>query len=336
MRRGRIFALIRGFAPLLAVACAQGPDIWVPREVDFQPPRLLACELGSDGSLEVRFDEVVDRLEVVLPQGEATVETEDKKTFRIRLGVQPPIGREWVIKLAASDPSGNGSEVLVPIYGINPRLPALRLNEVNIQGSSTRPDYIELLVLQDGNLAGLVVALGSPSDGEPFYVFPSVEVKRGDYVTLHAKPSGKPGEKDETRHKREATAPLSCANAWDFWWKGGKGLSGTTGGIVLMDNPRGRVLDALLYTNRTSASDDRYGGWGSRLNQQRAQWIHRQGVWPVAGEKIVPEDAVDSSYVTSTRTLNRRPNKEGKEAWFTGASGTATPGGPNTTQVHQP
>jgi hypothetical protein len=322
---------------LLLVSCAQGPDIWVPREVDFTPPRLVSCERDTTQSVVLSFDKPVDQLVVEPPKGEVSFTTTDQRVFLLSLSVQPEPGAEWVLRVHAADPLGNSSVFLVAIYGTNPRLPRVRLNELNIQGSTTKPDYIELLVQSDGNLAGLVVAMGAPAQGEAFYTFPSVEVKTGDYLILHTKPQGIAQEKDETKHKRESGGLLSSPTAWDFWWRGGKGLSGTTGMVVLLDNPRGKALDAVIYTNRTSTSDDRYGGWGSKAMKDKAYWLHTLKIWEASGEEtLVPEDAVHSGYVTSTRTLNRKNTGLGKNAWFTGATGTASPGSVNTTQVHVP
>ncbi len=322
---------------LLAASCAQSPDIWVPREVDFTPPRMVSCERDGSNTVVLRFDKPVVQLSITAPEGEVGHQSEDNLDFRLSFSVDPQPGAEWVLKVQAADGAGNSALYLVAVYGVNPRLPPVRLNELSIQGSNTKPDYIELLALGDGNLAGLVVALGKPADGEAFYTFPSVEVRKGDYILLHTKPQGIPQEKDETKNKWESGGLLSSPTAWDFWWRGGKGLSGTNGLVVLLDNPRGRGLDAVLYSNRTSASDDRYQGWGSAAMLQRVEWLARLGTWgDGTAEKLAPEDAVPSSYATSTRTLNRKNTGSGKSAWFTGASGTATPGAVNTTQAHSP
>lgn len=322
---------------LLAASCAQSPDIWVPREVDFTPPRMVACDRDGTNSVILRFDKPVHELLITPPQGVINHQSEDDLVFRLSFSVEPEPGAEWVLKVQASDRAGNSSMSLVAVYGINPRLPAVRLNELSINGSNTKPDYIEILALSDGNLAGLVAALGKPADGESYYTFPSVEVRKGDYILLHAKPQGISQEKDETKNKWESGGLLSSPTAWDFWWRGGKGLSGTNGVVVLLDNPRGRCLDAVVYTNRTSASDDRYRGWGSSAMLQRVEWLQGLDGWePSSTDDLVPEDAVNSAYTTSTRTLNRKNTGSGKAAWFTGASGTATPGAVNTTQAYSP
>lgn len=321
---------------VLVSSCAQNPEIWVPRDQDFQPPRMVSCVREGEGVV-LGFDKPIGELSVEPPRGEVTIEAQSESVRRLQFSVQPEPGEEWVLKVQAADVQGNSAQFLVAVYGINPRLPRVRINELNIQGSSTRPDFIELLVQSDGNLAGLVVALGKPADGEPFFTFPSVEVRAGDFVLLHAKPQGITQEKDERRNKRESGGLLSSPSAWDFWWRGGKGLSGTNGLVVLLDNPRGDARDAVVYTNRTSASDDRYDGWGSQAMKLRAEWVRALGIWPTVEEgKIVPEDGVPSGEVTATRTLNRRNTGTGKGAWFTGATGTSTPGAANTTQVHSP
>ncbi len=323
-------------ALFFAASCAQSPELWVPRETDLFPPRLISCERNDERHIVLKFDEALGGLEVDFPEDGGSITDIAPETKALILVGEPRPGEELVLHARVTDASGNSSEFLFSIFGINADLPTLKLNELSIQGSGNHPDYIELYAETSGNLAGLVVTLSPPEDGEAYFVFPSLNVATGEYITLHAKPQGISAEKDELKNKWESGGLDASSNAWDFWWRGGKGLSGTTGIVALLDNPRGRVLDAAVYTNRTSASDEDYLGWGSKSNLEKVQWLAEKLVWNFSEEEAVPEDGIPSGSVTSTRTLNKKGTEKNKEGWFTGSTSSLSPGARNTTEVYKP
>ena len=102
--------------------------------------------------------------------------------------------------------------------------------------------------------------------------------------------------------------------------------------------PGGRLIEAFLYSNRTTASDTTYNGFGSDSFLINVTEITEAGGWNWPLGQPRPEDCVHSKGITSTRTVNRRPDSPPgtKESWFIGATGTASLGETNTTEEYSP
>ena len=85
----------------------------------------------------------------------------------------------------------------VAFTGFNPKVPSLLITEVQIKytkaklksGDEYRSEFVEILALEDGNLAGL--RLISASDGEKkAYNFPGIEVHKDEVILLHLRNAG--------------------------------------------------------------------------------------------------------------------------------------------------
>jgi hypothetical protein len=75
--------------------------------------------------------------------------------------------------------------------------------------------------------------------------------------------------------------------------------------ISLYERPGGEILDGVLYSNRSSDSDETYGGFGTQDSWERAQELVADGGWIIAGEQARPEDAVSPEGSTGTRSICR-------------------------------
>jgi hypothetical protein len=168
----------------------------------------------------------------------------------------------------------------------------------------------QLLVLENGNTAGLCLIDGTRDFIRQYKVLPPVEVKAGEYIVVHTKPVGTPDEIDETDSPVECSAADSVMEAWDVWIAGGSGLSGNNGVISLYSHSNGELLDGFLYSNRTSSSDENYRGFGSLDTMTRADQLWLQEGWMAAGRLIAPEDAVNPDNSTATRSICRLPDGE--------------------------
>jgi hypothetical protein len=61
----------------------------------------------------------------------------------------------------------------------------------------------------------------------------------------------------------------------------------------------------VLYSNRTSSSDEDYGGFGSSRMLARARELAAEGGWKTAAGSVAPEDGVNPEGSTATRSLCR-------------------------------
>ena len=308
---------------------------------DSSPPRFLEASVPDEESVRLTFDKKCAVVENRLMIGELSVseiQTSEDGIITVKTAPQIP-GKEYVVDITVTDGAGNTTTLLWAFYGFNSRLPTIQLNEISVNASgNNHADAVELLCLSNGNLAGMCLYEGSPADFDTLFVFPNVEVKKGEMILVHYKPEGLPEEVQELNALDESGGKNSHPNARDFWVEGGDGLTGTNGALTLYNTPGGRLIEAFLYSNRTTASDTAYNGFGSDSFLINVTEITEAGGWNWPLGQPRPEDCVHSKGITSTRTVNRRPDSPPgtKESWFIGATGTASLGETNTTEEYSP
>jgi len=220
-------------------------------------------------------------------------------------GDQEP-GLAYVLTGLVSDGAGNLSSFVLPYWGFNADPAWLVINELLTEGTSSRPDALELFVDRGGNLAGLTLFIGSPGLHDLRYVFPACGVAGGEFIILHLKPQGLPEELDELDDVTLSGGQDASKEARDFWVSGEPGsLSGKNGVVTLCASPTGAIMDAVAYSERTSESDTKYDGFGTAAFRDRVAEIVAYAAWAIQGGKPAPGDCARSTGTTSTRTICR-------------------------------
>ncbi|WP_319559960.1 hypothetical protein [Marispirochaeta sp.] len=308
---------------------------------DLAPPILTAAAARDEYSFTLGFNEDIweIRLEgVVPPLGDPRIEVNSGRVIIQTDEPQLP-GAEYVLDVLVKDRAGNSQQLLVRCYGYNPRVPGMLINEFTTRGSSTHPDVVELLVLEDGNLAGACLYEGTSENWEQRMVFPDCEVLSGEFLLVHFKPQGIPEELNETAAVNLSGGLDAHPEARDFWVDQGSGLSGNNGVIALYRDPFGAIMDAVLYSNRTSASDERYRGFGSAKVMERADTLADLSAWTGESLPLCPEDAVNPDYSTATRSLCRSVDSidtGSKGDWHTVPTGGYSFGAVNSDELYVP
>jgi hypothetical protein len=308
MNRARLAALLfRALAfALVCASCGPVPD---PRgaTVDLRPPAILAVRTVGPREISLEFDEEarVAAAKVRISPGLAVAEVSGPATPGRGSAESQTPGRRYILEAEAEDSRGNRSSFMAEVYGFNPRVPRLLLNEFTPRGSGSHPDLVEIKILTDGDMGGLVLYEGTPGSFDDRLVFPSFEVRKGDFLVVHFKPSGDASEVDETTDKTTSGGYDATDTAFDFWIPGGQGLGGNNGVLSVYERPGGALIDGALYSNRTSQSDEDYGGFGSSNMRAQAEELVRDGGWRIAGERVTPEDALNPDGTTGTRSICR-------------------------------
>ena len=353
------------------VSCAPLPPIPFVTDADIAPPVITDIRMPADTELHLHFDEEVELVGEALSSdgaqvSEARVESvaaghdegapettgngvaEDvgdggapASVSRLRFTFAPPPapGVEHYVEAQVRDEGGNNLRFLASFYGKNALLPAMIINELTTQGSGNHPDLVEIRVLTDGNLAGAVLYEGVPETGSSGWSFRTWRSKAGDYVVVHFRPEGTEEEINETARRDTSGGLDSSPEGWDFWVEDGSGLSGNNGVISLCENPFGGYLDVVVYSNRTSESDERYRGFGSRKVMERADAVFAAGAWSAAGVQIAPEDAVNPDPSTGTRSMVRGSDGADTDSasdWHITPTRGLSPGLENTDEVYEP
>lgn len=322
---------------------------------DITPPAVVAWAMSSETTLTIQFNESVTiqdqaimiQQEVQTSQNKSgtviictdTVLENNGTTLNIQLPSSLEAGRQYSVSGSVQDSYGNSILFVLPFWGFNPHVPKLLISELVTQGSSTHPDAIELFAVSGGNLAGITVFIGSPSLYSYNYSFPACYIAQGEYIVLHLKPQGIPEEIDETNSITASGGLDASATGRDFWSKDTSGaLPGTNGAVTICSNPLGYCIDAVIYSDRTSASDTNYKGFGTSNLLAQVQEIVN-GSWWSMPDGIKPEGAACSAGTTSTRTLCRwsnQPDTNTNIDWHVVPTKGLTLGGPNKDETYVP
>ncbi len=336
--RRTFFTLAAG---LLYAACGPLEMLRELPEADVTPPALVEACAPDAGRILLSFDEECSlRPESIRcePPLALTAAGGPGRQVLLSTGEQEP-GGEYLLEAVAEDARGNSLSFLARVYGFNPRVPTLRINEFTPRGSERHPDLVELRVLAAGNMGGVTLYQGTPRNWEDRLVFPAFPVAEGDFLLVHFKPEGVPQEIDETG-ARDVSGGLDASDqAFDFWVREADGLSSNNGVLSLCERPGGRILDGVLYSDRTSQSDETYRGFGTTAALERAEELAREGGWRITGEKVRPEDGVSPVGSSGTRSLCRSSDSadtDGREDWHIVPTRGATFGAPNSDEVYCP
>lgn len=331
------------FACAGAASCAPLPQLPFDDSADFDPPGIVSIEVDSHG-LELGFSEPCSLLPDSVLAGDSlsgnavnTAWSDNMRSLAFAFDPPPATGVEHQVEAQVEDLAGNNLRFVARFYGPNALLPAMVINEFTTQGSGKHPDFVEIRILTAGNLAGACLIEGVPGDWDSRFVFPDIDVAAGDYVVVHFKPQGIPEEVNETTSKSASGGYDSSDSAWDFWIPDGDGLSGNNGVLTLCETPAGGVIDAVVYSNRNSSSDERYRGFGSARMLSRVDYLDERGAWKGASP-LVPEDAVNPEPSTGTRSMCRRSSGEDsnrREDWHVVPTRGLSPGSRNTDEKHQ-
>ena len=193
-------------------------------------------------------------------ESECTV-SEDGCTITCCAADSYEVGKSYEIFGTVEDKAGNSLTYCVPFSGFNSRVPKLIMTEVQIKyakGSDKgktiyRGEFVELLALSDGNLAGLELEGGADGEAKK-YVFPAVEVTKGEVLLLHLRTVGDGCFNETDDNLNAATAPHSAKQIRDLWSENtGARFNDDSDILILKDSISGTLLDAFMYATEDAA-----------------------------------------------------------------------------------
>ncbi len=308
---------------------------------DLLPPQVESVQSLGPDRIGIRFDEeagLCDGKTLIEPELAITAVTGSGREIVIQGGTQTP-GRLYTLEAEAQDVRGNTTSFLASFYGFNAKVPDLLINELTPRGSGAHPDLVELKAMTGGDMGGVALYLGTPGSYDSRLVFPSFAIAQGSFIVVHLKPTGDPSEVDEPGDPSVSKGADALDTAYDFWAVDSKGLGGNNGVVTLYSRPGGKCIDGILYSNRSSQSDQTYRGFGSADMLARAEELVRDGGWKQAGARILPEDAVSPESSTGTRSLCRASTSldtDSAQDWHVVPTRKATPGMENSDEIYVP
>jgi hypothetical protein len=195
-------------------------------------------------------------------------------------------GKKYDIKAEVSDLSGNTTTVEASCFAKNTNPAQLLISEISTKGSKIYGDRVEIICTKSGNLAGISIADGFNYNYSDRCVLPNLETFEGDLIVI--------GFGDNTE----------C----DYMSEKSQGLSSNNGCLIISENPEvdSPIQDCIIYSNKSSST---FSGFASRTTEECATTLMNSGNWEI--DKPLSNAAVNSTYETSTRTINRFADKVG-------------------------
>jgi len=308
-----------------------------------RPPRLERISGVEPNVMDVHFDKatwIEPSSLAVYPDLVIVSFVDGSPVVRITLEQPGQPGKRYTLEMSVRDERGNTCSFLHHFYGYNPRIPRVLINEVIVNTPSTTIyNLVELAVLSDGNMGGVTLFEGTKSFADKTFIFPSIEVRQGEFILVHFNTIEAEGEiNEDSGNIQAAFGKGASATAWDFWLPGTGNLTKDNDVLSLYTNPDGDLIDGLLYTSRRYEPGARYNGFGTSLMLNKATELVSGGGWVTAKDEPFPEDAFDPSKATSTRTIcrdSRSTDTNKATDWHIVPTGKRSPGAVNSDEVYE-
>ncbi len=278
----------------LVMACAQ-PDeelqlVNAFLDKDNKPPVLLAVSSIASSIVRLDFDEQV---KVYGKSFSPLVARADGKSVFVTLSSSLKGGLQAKLTGRVQDFYGNTTGLEVNVWGYNPNLPKLVINEFVTKGTEDNPDRVELMALTSGNLAGMALYSGIPDDYDVMYVFQDIDISAGDFVVV--------AFVDEDYDQDSTKANYFCVSE--------KLLPNDNGVLVLTSSPSpgSQIMDVAIYSKYREEQEY----FGTNTLKQRVQWAISNGTWE--------GPAIDSTKSTSKRSMARILDSEDSDTlsdWY--------------------
>jgi hypothetical protein len=292
-----------------------------------EAPVFISCKAVSETEIDFEFSLPVKVTSLHFsPEIQPDV-IENGSTVRVSFNGELGPGERVTADLLAEDDNGNTINVLVPFRSRNDRLPSLLITEIRTEYTKPRCEFIELKTLEAGNLGALRVFVAGNYKAPLIYEFPSVEVARGEYITLHLRTTEESNRDELGKNLDYSGGADSSPTARDIWIPGSAKLLHKTDAIYLMDQDDS-VIDAVML------SDNADPWWSKDYFAEAAEFLYNVAAWKSPDNKICdPSKAVQTARTTLTRTICRDEligeDSDTAADWYITANSSATPGKPN-------
>lgn len=217
---------------------------------------------SEENSLTQDLSPALERASGIYGSVPCSVTEQEDGTVIITLEQDMQVGQGYEFYSEVRDKTGNSLTLAVPFAGYNSRVPVIVMTEIQTESVSSqrsaektagiyRNEFVEMLVLKEGNLAGL--ELCSAYDGETKkYLFPPVEVNAGEVFVVHMRARGNGCVSETGDDLAAATSSYTTAGVRDLWTDIETTTLGNKTDIILLRNRADRkLLDAVMYRAST-------------------------------------------------------------------------------------
>jgi hypothetical protein len=304
--------------------------------VSAEAPVFLGVRALSDRELCFEFSKPVSLSTLRLDPHLETESIQEGAAVNIILKNPMGIGERFTADILVEDTHGNTLDVLVPFRSKNDRIPKLQITELRTEYANPKAEFVELKILEAGNLGALRVFIAGSGMQDPVYEFPPAEAAAGEYIVLHLR-SPETGITDEIGPDMSLSGGTEAfPEARDFWVPGAVKRLRKTDAVIVMDQDGGILDGVLLSENPTPA-------WAKDDLTKAAELLAAGKAWINAGDgkakALSPADAIGTKGTTATRTICRDETAADSNSaadWYITASSKASPGKPNNPERYQP
>ena len=292
-----------------------------------QAPVFLSCKAVSETEINFLFSHPVRVTSLNFDPAIRLEAVEDGSVVRVNFAGGPGPGEKLTADILAEDENGNTINVLVPFRTRNDRIPQMYINEIRTETAKPKYEFIEFKTLEAGNLGALRLYIAGNYKAPMVYEFQSIEVNKGEYITLHLRTTEEGCCDELGSNLAESGGTDSSPTARDLWIPGSNKLLHKTDAVYLLDQDD-RVVDAVML------SESAEPWWNKDYLAEAADFLFRAGAWTGPDGNICsPSGAVASTGTTATRTICRdetlKENSRTAADWYITATSSATPGGIN-------
>ena len=328
MKKLKNISVVAVIAVLFTVGCSTETSLQRLLGTSASSIVFNGCKTPAEGEVNFYFSREVNVSSLYFDPPMETEILSQGEIVTIRFDSALPGGSLVSTDILVEDENRNTLNVLVSFRTRNDRMPELEINEIRTAYSNSngnaRVEFVEIKALTAGNL-GAMRLFAAYEKEEPIFEFPPVEVKKNEYIVVHTR-SIEPGIVNETgTNLGESKGNDALPTARDFWMPGTLKLHDTNV-IYLMDQDD-NILDGVLLLSSNYK-------WKDSMTIP-AREMAEQGMWSGSG----PEDAVNTSGNTATRTINRDEKKKNSHSaadWYVTVTSGATPGRENNTGRYKP
>ena len=331
------------FLVFLAFSCSTDRGIQQILGSSAEAPVFVDCRPVSSTEIVFKFSKPVRIISLNTDPALETADIEEGQEVTITFNRPMEAGKKFTADILVEDSERNSLNVIVPFRARNDRMPAMVFNELRFDNASSshKVEFVEFKTLEAGNLGAMRLFIAHQSLSNPFYEFPPVEVKAGEYIVLHTR-TVEEGCVDETGTNLGLSPGVEAlSDARDFWIPGNKKYLHNINGLWLLDQDD-RIIDALLLcessdlSGASAALAKTFNDAAEFLGKGKA-WLPLSGGIPGEGWIPSPSDAAITKGTTNTRTLCRDegiPHERRAGNWYICATSSATPGKANSTKKY--
>lgn len=292
MKTKKIFLLIISVLVLSSCTSCEPPNnqiIDMLSCIDSIPPSLIEIKGISSYAFNLIFSEPIgnrSNCKVQLEEEYTSNFNIEGSTLNIYSNKKLIPGKRYHIKVEVVDKSGNSTIVESMCFSKNLNPAKLLISEISTKGTKKYGDRVELICIESGCLAGITIANGFNYNWEDRCVLPDIPICSGELIVIG----------------------FGCDANADYKSENLDGLSSNNGCLLINTTPdvNSLIQDCIVYSNKTSVT---FSGFANRHIEETANTLIRKGEWE--DDSPISKSAVNTTYETSTRSINRKADKWG-------------------------